>query len=199
MKEEKDQKLKDLLEICVQNVHYIRNLVSKTIDLALLDSTIVGFTIEHTNLLSEVETVIENRAYLLQNHNILINNKIDDRLMVNADKIKLREVMNNLLINSIQYSLSPGGTITIDAFVENDQVVVSVTDTGVGLTQEQLDHIFDELYKADPARQNHRTTGLGLSICKRIIEKHGGKIWAQSPGQGKGTTVTFTLPSGSKK
>ena len=76
-------------------------------------------------------------------------------------------------------------------------VTVSVADTGIGMTQEEIDRIFDEFYKADSARHDIQSTGLGMSICKRIVEKHGGSIWVESPGPGKGTTVFFTLPAAS--
>ena len=70
-------------------------------------------------------------------------------------------------------------------------------DNGIGMTKEQIERIFDEFYKADSARHDIQNTGLGMSICKRIVEKHGGRIWVESPGPGKGTTVFFTLPAGS--
>jgi len=195
IKKEKDPKLKELLETSLRNVHYIRDLVSKTIDLALLDSVTIGFTIEKISLLTEIDTVLENRSYILSHHNIYVNNTIKEDIFVNADKLKLREVLNNLLMNSIKYMTSSGGTITLNAAKEDDQVKIWITDTGIGMTREQLHYVFEELYKADPARQDHASTGLGLSICKRIVEKHGGKIWVESPGPGRGTTVTFTLPA----
>ena len=64
----------------------------------------------------------------------------------------------------------------------------------MGMSEEQLNHVFDEFYKADESRHDFTSTGLGLSICKKIIEKHQGKIWAESPGIGKGTTIYFTIP-----
>jgi signal transduction histidine kinase len=68
-------------------------------------------------------------------------------------------------------------------------------DNGIGMTQDEIGRIFDEFYKADSARHDIHNTGLGMSICKRIVEKHGGNIWVESPGSGKGTTVFFTLPA----
>jgi signal transduction histidine kinase len=124
-----------------------------------------------------------------------VENTIDEHLVVNVDRLKLREVLNNLMMNAITYSSPEGGTITLRATQNHHDVIVSITDTGVGLTKTQLHQIFDELYKADDARQHHEKTGLGLSICKRIVEKHGGRIWAESPGPGKGTTVFFTVPA----
>jgi signal transduction histidine kinase len=199
IKEEQDPKLKNLLILSLKNLHYIRNLVSKTIDLSLLDSTVIGLTIEKTSLLTEAETVLQNRFIILHDHNLIVDNTINEHLFVQADKMKLREVLNNLVMNSITSTEPTGGTITIDAKRKHNEVVVSVTDTGIGLTPEQKDHIFDELYKGDLARQDHKKTGLGLPICKRIIEKHGGRIWAESPGPGKGTTVYFTLPAENEK
>lgn len=195
IREEKDKKLKELLEISLRNVHFIRDLVSKTIDLALLDSTIIGFSHEKINLFVEINNVLENRSYTRSNHQIYVDNKIDEGIFVYGNKLKLREVINNLLMNSIKYTGSSGGTITLNAAREDDLVKIWITDTGIGMTTEQLRSAFEELYKVDPARQNHTSTGLDLSICKRIVEKHGGKIWAESPGLGKGTTVFFTIPT----
>jgi signal transduction histidine kinase len=87
------------------------------------------------------------------------------------------------------------GTITIDAKQDKDFVTVSVKDTGIGIAKAQLSRIFDEFYKADWARHDFDSSGLGLAICKRIVERHGGKIWAESSGEGKGTTMFFTLPN----
>ncbi|GAH44071.1 unnamed protein product, partial [marine sediment metagenome] len=70
--------------------------------------------------------------------------------------------------------------------------------SGIGITREQIDRVFDEFYKADESRHDFDSSGLGLSICKRIVEKHGGRIWAESSGKGKGSTFYFTIPIGSK-
>jgi signal transduction histidine kinase len=195
IREEKDPKLKEVLEISLRNVHYLRDLVSKTIDLALLDSATLGFSKEKINLVSEIDSILQHRSYVLADHHILVDNKVNDQITVIADKLKLREVLNNLVTNSIKYTPPSGGTITVEAIPEGDHVKIWVTDTGIGMTSEQLHNAFDGLYKADPARGDHASTGLGLTICKRIVEKHGGHIWAESPGPKRGTTVFFTLPA----
>jgi two-component system sensor histidine kinase VicK len=109
----------------------------------------------------------------------------------------LTELFDNLIGNSVKYS-PDGGTITIDAKQDKDFVTVSIKDTGKGMTEEQLSHMFDEFYKADEARHDFDSSGLGLPICKRIVEKQSGKIWAESQGEGKGTTMFFTLPTSPK-
>jgi len=66
--------------------------------------------------------------------------------------------------------------------------------SGIGMTNEHLEHVFDEFYKADSSRHDFDSSGLGMPICKRIVERHGGKIWAESKGPGKGSTFYFTIP-----
>lgn len=190
----KDPDLKELMEISIKNVHYIRDIVSKTIDITRLDSGLAEFNFEDTNLLLEVEKVIKNNQYIFDNNEIYVENNVDDKIIVKADRLRLREVLDNIISNAIKYTYGDGGSIIIDAKEKDEHIVVSVRDKGVGLAKEHLDHIFDEFYKVDSSRHDLDSNGLGLSICKRIVEKHGGSIWADSPGEGKGTTVFFTIP-----
>jgi len=116
--------------------------------------------------------------------------------MVKADKLRFRELFENLASNAIKYTPKGGETVTIDAKKEKKHVEVSVKDTGIGMNKRQIKRVFDEFYKADRSRHELESSGLGLSICKRIVEKHGGKIWVESKGLGKGSTFYFTLESG---
>ena len=92
-----------------------------------------------------------------------------------------------------------GGTLSFDSkYIKNENgsfVQIIVKDTGKGLTSDQTFRIFNEFYKTDDSRHKLDSTGLGLTICKKIIEKHGGKIWADSHGEDTGTSIMFTLPS----
>ena len=90
--------------------------------------------------------------------------------------------------------MGAGSEIIIDIERVKDHVKVSIKDTGIGMTNNQIKHMFDEFYKADQSRHDFDSSGLGMTISKRIVERHNGKIWAESPGIGKGTTVYFTLP-----
>ncbi|HMA83705.1 MAG TPA: ATP-binding protein, partial [Candidatus Thermoplasmatota archaeon] len=109
-----------------------------------------------------------------------------------ADVLLFEELINNLLSNAVKYS-DQYGSIVIGGFVKENAITVSVQDDGKGMTGEQLNHVFDEFYKADESRHNIESSGLGMPICKRIVEKHGGKIWAESEGPGKGSIFYFTL------
>jgi signal transduction histidine kinase len=147
--------------------------------------------------LNEVNNVVEKNKLLLKQNNIKINNNIDENIMIESDKLRLEELFDNLINNAIKYGKGTG-TITIDAKEDKDFVTVFVKDTGMGMNEKQLSRIFDEFYKADDSRHDFDSSGLGLPICKRIVEKHGGKIWAESLGEGKGTTMFFTIPTSSK-
>ncbi|MFW6120779.1 MAG: sensor histidine kinase [Petrotogales bacterium] len=189
---EDDPKSKQLIGILRRNVDYMKNLVVKTLELAQLNAT-NAFDMESVNLWEEAESSIKDQRLMYDGKGCVVENKIDENIFVNADKIRLGEVFNNLINNAVKHS-PLGSTIAVDAKNNGGWVTVSIMDSGIGMTREQLGHIFDEFYKADKSRRDFSSAGLGLSICKHIVEKHGGKIWAKSPGLGKGTTFYFKLP-----
>jgi len=189
-----DSKSKELLEIIKRNVKYMRDLVVKTLQLERLNSPNMMLDIKDINLLEAVDLVIHNKQNIYENSNITIENDIGRKMFVKADSLQLGELFDNILTNAVKFT-PKGGKITIDAKENEDFITVSVEDTGIGLTKEQIERIFDEFYKVDPARHDLESSGLGLSICKRIVEKHGGKIWVESPGLEKGSTFYFTFPA----
>jgi len=135
----------------------------------------------------------------MKENNMSIMNNIPGTLTVPADRLRLSELFNNLLTNAVKYTPRGGGMITLAATQDDSVVTISVQDTGVGMTPDQTEQVFDEFYKAAQSRQDFDSSGLGLSICKRIVEKHGGTIWVESEGRGKGSTFFFTLPLGDKE
>ena len=193
--QETDSTKKEWLTVLHRNADYMKNLVVKTLELAVLNSPNTKFSIELMNLFKEVDQIIENKKILFDENKIRISNKIDHKLSIKADRLRLEELLTNIVENSVKYS-QDDCRITIDAEQTNDFVKISIADNGIGMTKEQIERIFDEFYKADSARHDIKNTGLGMSICKRIVEKHGGNIWVESPGPGKGTTVFFSLPTG---
>jgi PAS domain S-box-containing protein len=197
---ENDLKLQEFLDICISNVNYMRNLVNRTLELARLNSPSTVPNIESISLVTEVNDVLKSKQSIFLDKNISVKNNIDDQLIVQADSVQIKELFDNIIVNAVKYSKpSENLHIFIDAKKEENDIVISIKDTGIGMSCEQLEHIFHEFYKADSSRHNLESTGLGLSICKRIIEKHSGKIWAESPGLGKGSTFYFSLPITKKK
>jgi signal transduction histidine kinase len=195
---EKDPTVKEHLKMIVKNAEYMRDLVIKTLQLARLRSPNTQFEFEHLNLNEFIVQVITNQGYFLKENNIQVKTTIPPNVTVKADRLQLIELFNNLITNAVKYTPKEqnGGTIAIEAQQQGTEVTISISDTGIGMTEEQLTKVFTEFFKVDKTRQELDSSGLGLSICQRIIEKHSGKIWVNSPGVGKGTTFFFTLPTG---
>ena len=110
---------------------------------------------------------------------------------VSADEARIEQVLVNLIHNAIKFT-PPGGRITVSAKAEGDKLIVSVSDTGVGIPEDDLPRVFERFYKADRARAGGGT-GLGLAIAKHVVEAHGGRIWVESV-EGRGATFSFSIP-----
>jgi len=190
---EKDPKQKELLDVVLRNVNYMKKLVMDTLKLAKLNAPSTTLDLKKVNLSSVVRNVLDNNKFLLKENRIKVENRVKDDIFVRADELRLEEVLSNLVSNAVK-CMPDGGTLTISANREDGNVVVHVKDTGVGLSEEEKERIFDEFYKVDKSRHDLASSGLGLTICKRIIERHGGRIWAESDGKYRGATINFTLP-----
>ena len=197
-KREKDPELKELLSIVNRNVLFMRDIVVKTLKLEHLNSPKLMLNFEQVSLFDCVERMIRNKEYAFKEKNLVIKNNVGKDFVVSIDKLEFNELMDNLLTNAVKFTLN-NGNISVDAEAENDFVRVSVSDTGAGLIADQIEHIFEEFYKVDPSRHDLDSSGLGLSICKRIVERHGGHIWVESAGLGKGCTFHFQLSTKLKK
>ena len=111
---------------------------------------------------------------------------------IQADPERLQQVVVNLVHNALKFT-PPGGKVTVSADRRDAEVAVVVADTGEGIAPEALPRLFERFYKVDKARATGGT-GLGLAIAKHVVQAHGGRIWAESPGEGRGATFTFCLP-----
>lgn len=188
-----DSRLKEIMSVSLRNTYRIKSLVAKTLKLALLNAPSTIMNLNTFNLVDEIKNVVESNKILFDKHNITVDILIKDTITVQADKDQLDELFENLINNAVKYS-PKGGVVTIDAIEEQNELTVSVKDLGIGIDAEETGHIFEEFYKVDQSRHDLDSSGLGLPICKRIVEKHSGKIWVESKGSGKGSTFYFTLP-----
>jgi len=114
---------------------------------------------------------------------------------VQADEDRLLQVLINLLGNALQFT-PKDGSVTITAKRQDKNVLISVKDNGVGIRAQDLPHIFERFYRADKSRSRKEGggSGIGLTIAQSLIHAHGGRIWAESEGEGKGSIFFFTLP-----
>jgi two-component system sensor histidine kinase VicK len=119
----------------------------------------------------------------------------EEQVIVAGDKLKLQQVISNIIDNGIKYT-PVGGRVTVDVYRTPDHAVIKVSDTGIGIPQEDLAHIFDRFFRVDKARSRATGgTGLGLSIANRIVLLHQGFIRVNSE-EGKGSTFYIELPYG---
>lgn len=109
-----------------------------------------------------------------------------------VDKEKIRQVMNNLIDNALKYTKE--GSVKVKLWQEGEEIKFSVTDTGKGISQEESSTIFEKFSRGKESVRQSAGLGLGLYVAKIVIEQHHGKIWAESPGIGKGATFIFSLP-----
>jgi two-component system phosphate regulon sensor histidine kinase PhoR len=115
-----------------------------------------------------------------------------DSLWILADGRRLGQVLANLLANAIKFT-PPGGHVVTGVCQAGDRVEFWVADSGVGIERQHLERVFERFYKTDAARASGSGTGLGLAIAKHLVLAHGGQIWAESPGHGRGATFRVSL------
>ncbi|HMA82734.1 MAG TPA: PAS domain S-box protein, partial [Candidatus Thermoplasmatota archaeon] len=183
----KTEKDAEIVEVLQRNAKYMLNLVKRTIELAKLNSSKTEFNFESVDLSDLIDEVLYANSSLFDESDMIVNNFISSKIPTRVDSLHIHEVFTNLFNNAIKYTDGPG-KIFIDAKQNDDYVLISVKDTGIGISKDQLPCVFDEYFKADPSRHDFESSGLGLPICKRIIERHKGRIWAESEGLGKGST-----------
>jgi signal transduction histidine kinase len=124
---------------------------------------------------------------------LLLRPRLPERLgQILADERKVRQVVLNLLSNAIKFT-PEGGRIEVRAAPVDGAVEVSVTDTGVGIAPEDQEAVFEEFRQVGTAEKKAEGTGLGLTLCRKFVELHGGRIWVKSQ-VGVGSTFTFTIP-----
>jgi signal transduction histidine kinase len=142
-----------------------------------------------------VEQALESQAGHAELRKQTVNVDISPRLPpVLINPLRISQSVSNLISNAVKYT-PEGGHITITVKADDGQVVVKIADDGIGISQEDLPHVFDKFYRVDsPETEDIIGSGLGLSIVKTIVEKHRGRIWVESE-LGQGTTFAIVLPA----
>jgi signal transduction histidine kinase len=159
----------------------------------------MNFLITDFSLDEFMDELKENNKHLMKNKNIDFTVKYPKNLNLNSDKQRLRQVLDNLIRNSVDFVPSKDGKISVEAKIKEKNIIFSVTDNGPGIPKEKQSNIFKKFYQIDTsATRKHGGTGLGLVICKGIAEGLKGKIWLESES-GKGTSFFIYLPAPEKK
>jgi signal transduction histidine kinase len=187
------EKIQEVLERVEKNGRHLLNLINDVLDLSKIEAGRLTLSLNEYSMQDIIQTVFTSVEALAAEKNLNLKVKIPGILETGkGDEQRIAQVILNLLGNAIKFTEQ--GKVDVAATVSNESFLVSVTDTGPGLSETDQKKIFEEFRQADGSSTRVKGgTGLGLSISKKIVEMHGGRIWVDS-SLGKGSTFSFTLP-----
>jgi GAF domain-containing protein len=190
---EVNEKQTEYLHDILESGRHLLSLINDILDLSKIEAGRMELEVSEFDLPQAIQnalTLIRERAL---RRGIALHHVIDDRVAgIRADERKVKQVLLNLLSNAIKFT-PEGGRVDVGARLHDDVAEVSVTDTGIGIAPTDQDKVFEEFRQVGTADKKAEGTGLGLTLSRKFIELHGGKIWVQSE-VGRGSTFTFTLP-----
>lgn len=187
----------DFIKVSLDETNRMMRMVTDLLHLSRIDNATTKLDVELINFTAFI-TFILNRFDKMRNQDEekkyeLVRDYPITSVWIEIDTDKMTQVIDNILNNAIKYS-PDGGKITVSMKTTDDQMILSISDQGLGIPKQDLPRIFDRFYRVDRARSRAQGgTGLGLAIAKEIIKQHNGFIWAKSE-YGKGSTFTIVLP-----
>lgn len=184
---------KKFLHIINDGVEYLSNLTTTLLDIAISEIRRIPLKREKVDLGKVIESAIESQWFKAEENRISLINNNGSTPPVLADSNRIRQALLNLLDNAFKFT-PDGGEIVVSTRSTEDEVEISIKDNGSGIFLEEQDKIFERFYQIEnAATKKHYGIGLGLSICKDIVEAQGGRIWVESKERG-GSNFVFTLP-----
>jgi PAS domain S-box-containing protein len=182
-------------EMMERQVKHMVRLVDDLLEVSRISTGKIDLRLEPTEIAPIVCTAIETSQPLIEaGGHQLVTTLPPEPLMVNGDRVRLSQVIANVLNNAAKYS-EPRGQIWLTVSHDRGEVVVSVRDTGIGISADMLPHVFDMFAQADQAmRRSQEGLGIGLALVKRLVELHHGRVEARSDGEGRGSEFTIRLP-----
>ncbi|KHD46075.1 cell wall metabolism sensor histidine kinase VicK [Streptococcus hongkongensis] len=187
------------IKVSLDETNRMMRMITDLLNLSRIDNQATHITVEMTNFTAFMTSIL-NRFDLVKNQNTVSGKSYEiirdypiNSIWVEIDNDKITQVVENILNNAIKYS-PDGGKIRVKMKTTDNQLIISISDQGLGIPKKDLPLIFDRFYRVDKARSRAQGgTGLGLAIAKEIIKQHQGFIWAKSE-YGKGSTFTIVLP-----
>ena len=191
---ELNEKQAEYTEDILSSGRHLLSLINDILDLSKIEAGRMELELTKFDLPMAIDnalTLIRERA---SRHGIKVHQSVDERLgEFTGDERKIKQILLNLLSNAVKFT-AEGGQIKVEAKLGDSAAIVSVTDTGIGIVEEDQEAIFEEFRQVGTNyAQKREGTGLGLTLTKKFVEMHGGKIWVESE-VGKGSKFTFTLP-----
>lgn len=176
---------------------HLLELINEILDLAKVEAGKMHLNVTPIRIRPILETCVSMSVKESEKHGIQLRLQTPDDLRdaeVHADETKLRQIVFNLVSNAIKFT-PDGGRVEVRAYRDGDELSVSVADTGIGLDpndHERVFYAFEQVHQAEQGRDHG--TGLGLALTRRLVDLHGGRIWVESEGLGKGCTFRFVIP-----
>lgn len=182
-----------------QNIHQeadrLQRLVMDLQELSRVEAGAISLELERCDLAPLVEAVAQRLRSQFRDKDVALSLDLVPKLpqvLIDADRIS--QVLINLLGNALQYT-PQGGEVSLSARQVGEEIQIQIKDTGIGISSEHLSHLFTRFYRVDKSRSRAGGgSGIGLTIAKYLVEAHGGQIWAESDGLGRGSTFSFSLP-----
>ncbi|MFZ5595768.1 MAG: ATP-binding protein [Bacillota bacterium] len=186
------------LRLAYEETARLNRLVNDLLQLARIQTGNISLNREKIDVGDFLREIAEENSLATARRNIALTSASPDGVLIYADRDRLKQILINLLHNAINYS-GEGGEISIQAQKTGDSLMVTVSDSGPGIPEDQLDLIFEKFYRVEKSRSREIPgTGLGLSIARELVELHGGKIYARNK-PGRGTDMIFEIPLGTEQ
>lgn len=194
LKEEKNEKLKQTYSLIIRNSYTLQSLIEKLLDVAKIHKTGLSIIRQLHDLGDQIKVLASMFDSLAEEKNIDFSISITpDDLIFNYDAQRMEQIINNLLSNAFKF-VHANGKISITVIRQNETAVIKVFDTGIGITENNLQKVFDRFYQTDTTQTQHiGGSGIGLSLVKELVELHQGNVYATSD-IGKWTEFTVIIP-----
>jgi len=193
LEEERNKKLGKLAQYVWEGANSLNKRIDEHHDVVKGEIGKLELELKPLNLRQLLMSLVEETRALARQHGVSINLKLEESLPdVYADAVRVRQVVLNLLNNAFKYA-AEGGRVAIKATAKSTSVTVEVQDRGPGIAEHEQEHLFDPGYQTVYHGERLGGLGIGLALCKLLVELHGGKIWVRSQA-GKGASFFFTLP-----
>ena len=185
----------EFLNDVLSSSKHLLSLINDVLDISKVEAGRLDLELKDVSLRTLIESSLMMVKEKAITHGITLMVDLDRApALLKADERALKQIMYNLLSNAVKFT-PDGGLIMVAGESDGGSARVTVRDTGIGIKAEDLERIFNPFEQADnSASRKYQGTGLGLTLAKRLVERHGGRIWAESRGEGKGSTFSFAIP-----
>jgi PAS domain S-box-containing protein len=183
-------------EVIATQIQRMTRLIDDLMDVSRITSNKLALRIERVELSKVIEEAITaTRPFVEDSQQELVLAMPAETILINADQVRMAQVLSNLLNNAAKYT-NPGGRITVHAERQGGEAVITIKDSGIGIPKEFLPKVFDMFMQGDRTlTRRHGGLGIGLTLVKRLVEMHGGSVEARSEGKDKGSEFTVRVPA----